>query len=1089
MKINILSQFKKKGIRHTLLGVFVVLSLVFQNVAYVEYAYAHTLEDGSSVSSAALVVEESHDSSVSSESDKSDKEEDEEMLGEGDTNVTSFTRDDHEDSDDQKSDAKDHNDVGTIKDMFHDMNGSKPALTIVATKIVCDQESKLPNWGLGGPDITLHTAADYVASHAGCTLTPDWNFQWGYSSVKDISGDFIGAADGSKGAGSNTGTGLSDWKTFGATNSSGVVSTKIYDLGGSPKIWVREVMKDGYVPFTYDPAHPTNSNNVSAEMYCNSDVLNYDNYDYIANPVLGTTYYCVAFNAMKPVVHVNQAPVITVVGANPATTTVNSTFIDLRATVFDTEDGDITSKLVATGTVNTHVLGTYTITYNATDSQHLAAATKTRTVTVVPACSTLTCGVNTPPVITVVGVNPLTLIQNTVFTDTGATAFDLEDGTVTPTATGTVNTAVIGSYTITYNATDSQGATATPKTRIVNVVPAPGCTSNCGTATNTPPVITVVGLNPLTIVQNTVFTDMGATAFDLEDGTITPIASGTVNTAVISSYTITYNATDSQHLAAATKTRTVNVVPVGTPINQKPEITLLGDVVMQLVVGTSFTDPRATVTDLEDGVITNKLVASGTVGVNTVGTYTITYNATDSQNLAADQKTRTVNVIAATTGCTANCGGGSTTFDYPGCTNPAATNYNRLANKNDGSCSYPGGGGGGSVPLSISNEKLTVTGTTSVTVTWNTNLPSDSRVVYGMASVPTVAAKPSYGYPLTTATNTANVYNHTMVINGIPSAIATYYRPVSSLAAETVTGIELTRTPDTTGGSTGGVCEYLKEYMRLGSNNNPTEVTKLQLFLKNYDNADNLQVTGFFDITTDKAVRSFQDKYKKDVLDTWNLPSNTGYVYYTTKKKINEIYCQREFPLTDDQKAEIASFRALIERVNAINSNVGSDILPLVGTNKTQGSASAGSVAGVSTVKTTPVTVSVAPDYALLDPQAKRDAKDNTAKPESRGRIAIADLLATAPSIAEDVTSAGVDTDETMENGTATDVAAVAGTSTKRNFLASVANSFTSRFIQCSPTTIYLTLMFLVLALIFATLYFRKPKVVEAIEVEAMTKD
>lgn len=43
-------------------------------------------------------------------------------------------------------------------------------------------------------------------------------------------------------------------------------------------------------------------------------------------------------------------------------------------------------------------------------------------------------------------------------------------------------------------------------------------------------------------------------------------------------------------------------------------------------------------------------------------------------------------------------GGGSSTFDYPGCTNSAASNFNSLANKDDGSCKLPGGNGGGNNP-------------------------------------------------------------------------------------------------------------------------------------------------------------------------------------------------------------------------------------------------------------------------------------------------------------------------------------------------------------------------------------------------------
>jgi preprotein translocase subunit SecG len=50
-------------------------------------------------------------------------------------------------------------------------------------------------------------------------------------------------------------------------------------------------------------------------------------------------------------------------------------------------------------------------------------------------------------------------------------------------------------------------------------------------------------------------------------------------------------------------------------------------------------------------------------------------------------------------------------------------------------------------------------------------------------------------------------------------------------------------------------------------------------------------------------------------------------------------------------------------------------------------------------------------------------------------------------------------------------------------------SSLTTRFNQCSPATIYFTLIFLILALIFATLYFRKEKAGEPIEAEVVTKE
>ena len=63
------------------------------------------------------------------------------------------------------------------------------------------------------------------------------------------------------------------------------------------------------------------------------------------------------------------------------------------------------------------------------------------------------------------GENPVTVERGTTYSDAGATADTGE--TVTP--SGTVNTNVIGTYTITYSATDAAGNTGTA-TRTVNVV-------------------------------------------------------------------------------------------------------------------------------------------------------------------------------------------------------------------------------------------------------------------------------------------------------------------------------------------------------------------------------------------------------------------------------------------------------------------------------------------------------------------------------------------------------------------------------------------------------------------------------------------
>jgi hypothetical protein len=126
-----------------------------------------------------------------------------------------------------------------------------------------------------------------------------------------------------------------------------------------------------------------------------------------------------------------------------------------------------------------------------------------------------------------------------------------------------------------------------------------------------------------------------------------------------------------------------------------------------------------------------------------------------------------------------------------------------------------------------------------------------------------------------------------------------------------------------------GECNYLLEYLRYGRSNNPLEVIKLQGFLRNYEGFSNLQITGNFDEATLNAVNIFQERYSQDVLVPWGLESYTGYVYITTKKKINEIYCQRPFPLTLDQGREIAAYRDRSRITASAETSPGPESAPL----------------------------------------------------------------------------------------------------------------------------------------------------------------
>ncbi|MDC0552063.1 DUF5011 domain-containing protein, partial [Flavobacteriaceae bacterium] len=310
------------------------------------------------------------------------------------------------------------------------------------------------------------------------------------------------------------------------------------------------------------------------------------------------------------------APVIILIGDNPITIEVGTTFTDPGATALDIIDGEI--NVTVTGSVDANTVGVYTLTYTATDSSGNTATAVTRTVNVVD---------TTAPVITLIGDNSITIEVGSTYTDEGATVTDNYDTEISVTTTGSVDSDTVGVYTITYTATDVNGNSATTVTRTVNVVD------------TTAPVITLIGDNPITIEVGDTFTDPGASATDNYDTEISVTVSGEVNSENIGSYTLAYTATDSSG-NTTTATRTVNVVDTTAPV-----ITLNGDNPMTIEVGTTFTDEGATATDNYDAEIS--VSVTGTVDNNTVGDYTLTYTAIDSSDNITSV-TRTVNVVDTT---------------------------------------------------------------------------------------------------------------------------------------------------------------------------------------------------------------------------------------------------------------------------------------------------------------------------------------------------------------------------------------------------------------------------------------------------------
>ncbi|HEY1046304.1 MAG TPA: GEVED domain-containing protein, partial [Bacteroidia bacterium] len=148
----------------------------------------------------------------------------------------------------------------------------------------------------------------------------------------------------------------------------------------------------------------------------------------------------------------NALPIITLNGEDTVRIEVGSTYTDAGATAWDVSEGDITSEMVTTNDLETTITGLYTYEYNVTDKSGNKAITKTRTIIVVNDLTSpiLTLNPGSTGCITARRDNP-------PYVDPGANATDNKAPfslTSSILKEGTVNTRVVGNYTITYSVQD-----------------------------------------------------------------------------------------------------------------------------------------------------------------------------------------------------------------------------------------------------------------------------------------------------------------------------------------------------------------------------------------------------------------------------------------------------------------------------------------------------------------------------------------------------------------------------------------------------------------------------------------------------------
>jgi len=105
-----------------------------------------------------------------------------------------------------------------------------------------------------------------------------------------------------------------------------------------------------------------------------------DSFTFVANDGTDDSNEAAVEITVNPV---NDAPTITLIGADPLNLVEGDPFVDPGATADDIEDGDITGSIIVSGTVDTNTPGVYPLVYEVSDSgSPILSASTTREVIV-----------------------------------------------------------------------------------------------------------------------------------------------------------------------------------------------------------------------------------------------------------------------------------------------------------------------------------------------------------------------------------------------------------------------------------------------------------------------------------------------------------------------------------------------------------------------------------------------------------------------------------------------------------------------------------------------------------------------------------